>query len=111
MPDPLDAVRRSFDERAATYDESAMHRDLASDVADELDLVGVDAVLDIATFATITHSTARPHSPYPRSHEPFASPEALAATFGPLGFALRSHRTWSDDDDVVIIAEFVMDAA
>src|SRR5690242_16808823 len=42
-------VRERFDERAATYDDSAMHRALAAAVAAFADLDGVDAVLDVAT--------------------------------------------------------------
>lgn len=44
----LRTVRERFDERAATYDDSAMHRALAAAVAEFADLEGVDAVLDIA---------------------------------------------------------------
>ena len=43
------AVRERFDDRAPTYDESAMHRDLASAVAAFADLTDVGAVLDVAT--------------------------------------------------------------
>jgi len=45
----LRAVRERFDDRAPTYDESAMHRNLAAAVAGFADLTGVDAVLDVAT--------------------------------------------------------------
>ncbi|MFF9561812.1 class I SAM-dependent methyltransferase [Leifsonia sp. NPDC014704] len=45
----LRTVRERFDDRAPTYDESAMHRDLAAAVAAFADLNGVDAVLDVAT--------------------------------------------------------------
>ncbi|WP_431245299.1 class I SAM-dependent methyltransferase [Leifsonia xyli] len=45
----LRAVRERFDERAATYDDSAMHRGLARAVAVFADLDEVDAVLDVAT--------------------------------------------------------------
>lgn len=45
----LKAVRERFDGRAPTYDESAMHRDLAAAVAAFADLTGVNAVLDVAT--------------------------------------------------------------
>jgi ubiquinone/menaquinone biosynthesis C-methylase UbiE len=45
----LRAVRERFDGRAAAYDDSAMHRDLAAAVAAFADLDGVDAVLDVAT--------------------------------------------------------------
>ncbi|MFB7252310.1 class I SAM-dependent methyltransferase [Microbacterium sp. NPDC056234] len=45
----LDAVRRAFDARAATYDESRMHRSLAAAVAAYADLDGVVDVLDVAT--------------------------------------------------------------
>jgi ubiquinone/menaquinone biosynthesis C-methylase UbiE len=45
----LRAVRERFDERAATYDDSAMHRGLASAVAAFADLSSVDAILDVAT--------------------------------------------------------------
>ena len=42
-------VRRRFDERAATYDDSDMHRGLADAVAAFADLRSVRAVLDVAT--------------------------------------------------------------
>ena len=42
-------VRRRFDERAATYDESEMHRGLAEAVAAFADLGSVTGVLDVAT--------------------------------------------------------------
>ncbi|WP_285115983.1 methyltransferase domain-containing protein [Leifsonia sp. fls2-241-R2A-40a] len=45
----LRAVRERFDERAATYDESSMHRSLAAAVAAFADLPGVRSVLDVAT--------------------------------------------------------------
>lgn len=45
----VDAVRRRFDGRAATYDESAMHRDLAVAVAEFVDVAPGAAVLDVAT--------------------------------------------------------------
>ncbi|MGF6824512.1 ubiquinone/menaquinone biosynthesis C-methylase UbiE [Microbacterium sp. ZKA21] len=47
--DRLGVVRDAFDRRAATYDESVMHRELAACVADFAELVGVRDVLDIAT--------------------------------------------------------------
>ncbi|GAA2067173.1 methyltransferase domain-containing protein [Leifsonia soli] len=47
--DHLRAVRERFDDRAPTYDDSAMHRALAAAVASFVDLDGVDAVLDVAT--------------------------------------------------------------
>lgn len=49
MTDRLDTVRRVFDERAATYDESQMHRRLAEAVTRFADLSDVDSVLDVAT--------------------------------------------------------------
>jgi len=45
----LRVVRERFDDRAPTYDESAMHRGLATAVAAFADLDGVEAVLDVAT--------------------------------------------------------------
>ncbi|MGO4593167.1 class I SAM-dependent methyltransferase [Leifsonia sp. 2TAF2] len=45
----LKAVRERFDDRAPTYDDSAMHRGLAAAVAAFADLTEVDAVLDVAT--------------------------------------------------------------
>lgn len=45
----LRVVRERFDDRAPTYDESAMHRGLAASVAAFADLDGVEAVLDVAT--------------------------------------------------------------
>lgn len=47
--DRLEAVRDVFDRRAATYDESAMHRELATVVAEFIDLTRVHDVLDVAT--------------------------------------------------------------
>lgn len=47
--DLLAAVRARFDGRAAEYDESAMHRELAAAVAAFADLDGVRDVLDVAT--------------------------------------------------------------
>lgn len=47
--DVLEAIRRRFDERAKHYDESDMHRGLADAVARFASLVGVEAVLDVAT--------------------------------------------------------------
>lgn len=44
-----DAVRRRFDERAVDYDESDVHRRLASAVAAFVDLDGVRSVLDAGT--------------------------------------------------------------
>lgn len=45
----IEDVRRRFDDRAPTYDDSAMHRDLAEAVAAFADLGGVESVLDVAT--------------------------------------------------------------
>lgn len=45
----LAAIRQRFDERAATYDDNAMHRALAERVAAYCDLSGVRTVLDVAT--------------------------------------------------------------
>lgn len=42
-------IEREFDNRASTYDRSAMHRALASEVAAFIDLDDVNSVLDIAT--------------------------------------------------------------
>lgn len=47
--DLLKSIREAFDERAANYDESAMHQALAASVADFLDLTGVQTVLDVGT--------------------------------------------------------------
>lgn len=47
--DHLRMVRERFDGRAPTYDESEMHRALASAVAAFIALDGVDTVLDVAT--------------------------------------------------------------
>lgn len=44
-----DAVVARFDDRAATYDDSPMHRGLAAAVAAFVDLAGVQAMLDVAT--------------------------------------------------------------
>jgi ubiquinone/menaquinone biosynthesis C-methylase UbiE len=43
------AVVAHYDARAATYDESEMHRDLTDAVAAWVDLDGVEVVLDVAT--------------------------------------------------------------
>ena len=47
--DDLRTIREAFDGRAATYDESTMHRDLADAVAQFADLTAVEAAVDIAT--------------------------------------------------------------
>ncbi|HWV50790.1 MAG TPA: methyltransferase domain-containing protein [Microbacterium sp.] len=47
--DRLDVVREAFDRRAATYDDSVMHRELAAFVADFVEVTGVRDVLDVAT--------------------------------------------------------------
>jgi SAM-dependent methyltransferase len=47
--DLLAAVRARFDGRAAEYDRSEMHRELAAAVAEFADLDGVRDVLDVAT--------------------------------------------------------------
>lgn len=49
MPEQADEVRRAFDTRAATYDESAMHRALAEAVVDSLVLDDVRTLVDVAT--------------------------------------------------------------
>lgn len=49
MQDALSAIRLAFDERSATYDDGAFHRDLARRVAEFADLAAVHAVLDVAT--------------------------------------------------------------
>lgn len=49
MDDALTAISEAFDERAATYDESTMHRDLAAAVAAFIETEGLDDVLDVAT--------------------------------------------------------------
>jgi len=43
------AIRERFDSRAEQYDDNAMHRELATAVADFADLDGVETVLDVAT--------------------------------------------------------------
>lgn len=43
------AVVAHYDERAASYDDSAMHRGLTDEIAGFIDLDGVRSVLDIAT--------------------------------------------------------------
>ncbi|GAA2013802.1 class I SAM-dependent methyltransferase [Microbacterium ulmi] len=43
------AIREAFDERAEAYDESAMHRALASEAAAFAELATVRTVLDVAT--------------------------------------------------------------
>ncbi len=45
----VEEVRRRFDQRAASYDDSTMHRGLAERVAGFAELEGVTAVLDVAT--------------------------------------------------------------
>ena len=47
--DSLSAIREVFDGRAADYDESLMHRELAKEVADFVELDEVLDVLDVAT--------------------------------------------------------------
>jgi ubiquinone/menaquinone biosynthesis C-methylase UbiE len=48
-------------------------------------------------------------APYPRDHEPYADPDALARSFRPLGFRLTRHAEWSDGVDTVLIAELQPD--
>jgi ubiquinone/menaquinone biosynthesis C-methylase UbiE len=203
MPDRLDEIRQSFDQRAERYDDSVMHQSLATAVADSLSLVGARTVLDIATgtglvlralhrsgrasgihlagadispqmlrvakrelpsaewveadasrlpfadasadvvtcvtalhiipdvpaalsewsrvlrpggrLVTATFASAHlpaatgqaPSHPYPRDHAPYATVEALAATFRPFGFELEAHSEWSDGTDSVLIADFI----
>lgn len=45
----LDAIRKAFDKRAATYDASDMHRTVAEAVAKFATLEGIQDVLDVAT--------------------------------------------------------------
>ena len=49
LSDDTRAVRDRFDARAASYDETAMHRDLAAEVARFVELADATHVLDIAT--------------------------------------------------------------
>lgn len=198
------AVRERFDGRAESYDDSAMHRELAEAVAAFADLAGVAAVLDVATgtglvlralregpggaelrlagvdissgmlavareelpdaelveapadtlpfedasFDLVTCATAlhlfpdagaafaewarvlrpggrvvtatfqeidrtkhggqhgdQPPAPPLGDHGPFRTPEGLAASAAPAGFALRRHRTWRYGEDSVLLAE------
>ncbi|MGO4300833.1 class I SAM-dependent methyltransferase [Leifsonia sp. RAF41] len=61
----LRAVRDRFDDRAPTYDDSAMHRGLAAAVAAfafaSAELDGVDAVLDVATGTGLVLRAFRDH--------------------------------------------------
>lgn len=203
MPDRLDGIRQSFDQRARHYDDSVMHQSLATAVAESLSLVDTRTVLDMATgtglvlralhrsgrasgirligvdispemlrvakralpsaewveadashltfadasadvvtcvtalhiipdvpaalsewsrvlrpggrlvtasFASahLTGATEQtPSHPYPREHAPYATAEAIAATFRPYGFELHDHSAWSDGTDSVLIAEFI----
>jgi ubiquinone/menaquinone biosynthesis C-methylase UbiE len=210
--DVVGAVRARFDGRAPTYDDSAMHRDLAAavagfvDLAGTVDLAGVGTLLDVATgtglvlralrdaasgpaepvrmigvdvspgmlavaraalpeaelveadarrlpiadgsidlitcvtglhlipdtsrvlaewarvlrpggravTATFAAFDPRQHHrevaaaappPYPVVHDPFRTPEALAATVAPAGFTVGRTTTWTDGHDTLLIAE------
>ncbi|MGF0116521.1 class I SAM-dependent methyltransferase [Promicromonospora sp. Marseille-Q5078] len=59
------AVGAAYDARAATYDESRMHRDLAEEVAAFCDLDGVRDVLDVATGTGLVLRALAAASPGP----------------------------------------------
>lgn len=61
--DLLAAVRARFDGRAAEYDRSAMHRELAAAVADFADLDAVGDVLDVATGTGLVLRALRDRDP------------------------------------------------
>ncbi|QAY70672.1 class I SAM-dependent methyltransferase [Xylanimonas protaetiae] len=56
--DPTQAVRERFDGRAPEYDDSTMHRALASAVAEFVDLDGVRDVLDAGTGTGLVEGDA-----------------------------------------------------
>lgn len=64
-----------------------------------------------ATFAAFDPSrhhreiSAAAPLPYPVVHDPFRSPEALAATVAPAGFTVGRTTTWTDGHDTLLIAE------
>lgn len=52
------------------------------------------------------HGPGAPHTPgYTPNHEPFRTPEALAAAAEPAGFVVTRFDLWQYDDDRVLIAE------
>ncbi|MFE4949692.1 class I SAM-dependent methyltransferase [Leifsonia sp. NPDC056665] len=61
--DLLAAVRARFDGRAAEYDTSEMHRELAAAAADFADLDGVRDVLDVATGTGLVLRALRERDP------------------------------------------------
>jgi ubiquinone/menaquinone biosynthesis C-methylase UbiE len=67
-----------------------------------------------ATFAAFdpTHHhrvvAASAPPPYPVVHDPFRTPEALAATAGSAGFTLGRTTTWTDGHDTLLITELTL---
>lgn len=59
----LENIRTAFDARAATYDESTMHRDVATAVVDFADLTEVGDALDVATGTGLVLRTLARRSP------------------------------------------------
>ncbi len=73
-----------YDERAASYDDSALHRGLTDEVARFVDLDGVRSVLDVATGTGLVADALSPH-----------------------GFRLVRDTTWEHADDRLLICELV----
>lgn len=75
----LDAIRAAFDDRAANYDESVMHRAVAETSAEFATLDGVHDVLDIATGTGLVVRALHARSPKLRLTGVDISPAMITA--------------------------------
>lgn len=80
----LGAIRGAFDRRAATYDEDAMHRAVADEVAAFANLDGVADVLDVATGTGLALRALHRRMPELRLTGADLSPGMLAAAASAL---------------------------
>jgi len=60
-----------------------------------------------ASFASTPPAVQVPPGPYRRDHAPYASVDALAATFRAFGFSLSRHTGWTDQRDTLLLAEMI----
>lgn len=74
----LDSIRTSFDERAATYDESILHHAVAEASAEFAALDGVEDVLDVATGTGLVLRAIHARSPQLRLTGTDISPAMIA---------------------------------